>query len=266
MIYRVPPYDPDAPVVVIDIGNTQTGIATWHGDQLKMPVSLPTDDHEAFDRAFAAHVEEMARNQPAATVIGSVVPPALERIRTCVLTMRDQEPLVVGESVPLPMEVGVTDAKAIGVDRVCAAAAAFEKVEAGCTVVDFGTAVTVDLVDDQGTLCGGAILPGLEMQLRALHEYTAVLPAVEPGMPELPYGRNTVEAMQTGVCRGVAGAVRSLVEAYAASLNHWPQVIASGGDLAFMAPHCDFLDTLVKDLTLRGIGVAYRKYMTDMGA
>ena len=89
---------------------------------------------------------------------------------------------------------------------------------------------------------------------RALHEFTAVLPAVEPGFPDLPYGRNTSEAIQTGVCRGLAGAVRNLVEGYSTHLNRWPQVIATGGDAAFMAPHCDFLDKLVADLTLRGVG------------
>ena len=94
-------------------------------------------------------------------------------------------------------------------------------------------------------------MPGLKMQLCALNEHTAVLPEVEPAMPELPYGRNTIEAMQAGVCRGLIGAVRALVEGYAASLNRWPQVIATGGDLKLIAPHCDFLDTLVELLERR---------------
>ncbi len=296
MVYRVPPCDPTAPVIVVDIGNTATGIATWHREQLSTPLSVPTEDQAAFNDALAAHVEASrsrgqtrrghARGSNATharagtsaagsgpyslsmppVVIGSVVPAALERICTHLLAASERKPLIVGETIPLPIDVAVTDAKAIGVDRVCAAAAAYEKLQTGCTIVDFGTAVTVDLVDDEGTLRGGAILPGLKMQLRALHEHTAALPEVEPAMPELPYGRNTVEAMQTGVCRGLAGAVRALIEAYATSLNRWPQVVATGGDLSFIAPHCDFLDTLAQDLTLRGIGLAYTKYMTAMGA
>jgi len=89
---------------------------------------------------------------------------------------------------------------------------------------------------------------------------------VNPGFPELPYGRNTIEAIQNGVCRGLAGAVRGLVEAYARHLNRWPHVVASGGDVAFLAPHCDFLDTVVSDLTLRGVGLAYDKHLAEMGA
>ena len=120
--------------------------------------------------------------------------------------------------------------------------------------------IVEDVIDDRAR-------PGpFDGQLSALHEHTAALPEVEPAIPELPYGRDTVEAMQAGVCRGLIGAVRALVEGYAASLNRWPQVIATGGDLKLIAPHCDFLDTLVEHLTLRGIGLAYTKHLEAAGA
>ena len=266
MIHRVSDYDAEAPITLIDIGNTTVWVATWEEHQVKTPRSIPTDDPSAFDDAYTAHLEAMPSGSPAATVIGSVVPSALKKIRGCVQHRQDRDPLIVGETIPLPIDVAVTDAKAIGVDRVCVAAAAYDKIQGACTVIDFGTAVTIDLVDDEGTLRGGAILPGLRMQLRALHEQTALLPEVEPAIPELPYGRNTVEAMQIGVSRGLAGAVRGLVEAYASVLNHWPQVVATGGDLNLVAPQCDFLDSLVEHLTLRGIGLAYRKHMEASGA
>ncbi len=274
MIRPVP--DPEGPIIVIDIGNTTTGVATWHGGALKTPLKAATDNPPAFEEAYSAHVQELspsgargmnaAARGPAATVISSVVPEALERIRVYVLAQQEQEALVVGETIPLPMDVEVSDKRAIGVDRVCQAAAAYDRIQAGCTVVSFGTAVTVDLVDDDGTLLGGAILPGLRMQLQALHEHTAALPDVKPGIPPLPYGRNTIEAIQNGVCRGLAGAVRGLVEAYATHLNRWPHVVATGGDVEFLAPHCDFLDTIVSDLTLRGVGLAYDKHLAEQGA
>ncbi len=263
---RPPPYDPEAPIIVIDIGNTTTSVATWHDRTLKTPLTAATDNPDAFEEVYAAHFKSAPTGRPAATVISSVVPEALERIRTFVLAQQGREALVVGETVPLPMDVTVADKKAIGVDRVCEAAAAYERLQTGCTVVAFGTAVTVDLVDDDGVLKGGAILPGMRMQLRALHEFTAALPEVTPGIPELPYGRNTAEAIQNGVCRGLAGAVRGLVEAYATHLNRWPQVVATGGDVTFLAPHCDFLDTIVSDLALRGVGLAYDKHLDEMGA
>lgn len=266
MIAKPTDFDPGAAVVLIDIGNTALHIATWEAGRIKSPLSVSVDDDGAFDDGFRAHADAMPQGNPAAVVVGSVVPEALERIRRYVFQRIEKQALVVGDNLPFPMDVEVEDRRAIGVDRVCAAAAAYEKLQHACVVVDFGTAVTVDLVDDEGTLCGGAILPGVRLQLRALHEHTAQLPLVEPGIPPLAYGRNTAEAIQVGVCRGLAGAVRGIVEGYATSLNHWPQVLGTGGDVTFLAPHCDFLDTLVKDLTLTGIGLAYSKHMAERGA
>lgn len=267
MIVGPPSSGPDAPVVVVDIGNTSVDVATWAADELKTPVSAQTADKAEIEKVLAAHFESMPRGKPAATVIASVVPEVLERISEWVREKVDRDPLVIGDAIPLPIDVGVTDKRAIGVDRVCAAFAAYDKLHDACTVVDFGTAVTVDLVDGDGILIGGAILPGPGMQLRALHESTAVLPDnVAPAFPDLPYGRNTIEAMQTGVCRGIVGAVRELVEGYASSLGRWPQVVATGGDLPLFAPHCDFLDTQVDHLTLRGIGRSYTEFLRARGA
>ena len=257
--------DPDAPAIVIDIGNSRIGIATWHEDQIKTPLHLATDDTKAFEESLRAHCEASSDKQPAAVVIGSVVSERLSECRILVKKLLGQNGLVVGETIDLPIDVSVKDAKAIGVDRVCAAAAAFEQLQAACAVVDFGTAVTVDLVDDDGTLLGGAILPGLDLQTRALHEHTACLPEVSLEIPELPYGRDTTEAICTGVCRGIAGAVRRLVEGYATVLNRWPHVVATGGGIEFMAPICDFVDSIVPDLTLRGVGIAYSKHLSEMG-
>lgn len=265
MIQQLPDYDPSAPVIVIDIGNTTISMGTWFKDQVKSPLSIPTQDQTAFNDTFVAHLDSTPKEQAAAVIIASVVPYVLERIRVMVLAMTEKDALVIGDNIPLPMEVEVKDAKAIGVDRVCQAAAAFEQIQTGCTVISLGTAVTVDLVNDEGVLLGGAILPGLRMQLQSLHEHTAVLPEAPLEFPQFPYGRNTIEAIQTGVCRGLVGTVREIVEGYASHLNRWPHVIATGGDVEIIQPHCDFVDTFVSHLSLRGIGLAYTKYLVDSG-
>lgn len=256
----------DAPAVVIDIGNTKTSVAIWQSGELKTPLGVPTNDHAALGNAIRTHMEATPKGRARAVVAGSVVPDALRRVLEYVSEVFDQDALVVGETIPLPIEVAIADAKMLGVDRACAAAAAYETLQAACTIVDFGSAVTVDLVDDDGRLLGGAILPGAAMQLRALHEHTATLPEVEAAIPKMPFGRDTAEAIQVGVCCGIAGAVRELVEAYASHLSRWPQVIATGGDLRLFAPQCDFLDTVVDHLVLRGVGLAHTKYLEAMGA
>lgn len=265
MIRKLRGYDPSAPIIVLDIGNSKTHIATWHHNELRTPLAVASDDDKAVADAILAHLDS-APDRTAAAVIGSVVAAATNRVTKIVQDSLDADALIVGHSIPLPMDVDVKDAGAVGVDRICAAYAAYERIETGCIIVDFGTAVTVDLVDDEGTFLGGAILPGLDLQLRSLHDHTSALPLAKPDVPTLPYGRNTEEAIQTGVCRGLAGAVRALVEGYAAHLCRWPQTIATGGDLAFMKPHVDFIDTFVTDLTLRGIGLSYTKHLSELGA
>lgn len=266
MVLRPPSFDRDATVLVVGIGNTSITLAAWHGGQINGPLSIRADDDDALVQALAAHSEAMPGKRPATAVVASVAPRVLENVHDRLAGAVRQAPLIVGETIPLPMEVAVSNRSEIGVDRVCAAAAAYEKIETGCIVIDFGTAVTVDLIDDDGVLLGGAILPGVRMQFRALHERTALLPKVEPAFPDRPYGRNTCEAMQIGVCRGLIGAVRAIVEGYASFLNRWPQVLATGGDLEFLLPHCDFVDTPVAHLPVQGIGLAYAKHMAAHGA
>ncbi len=262
---KLPAYDPEAPIVVVDVGNTATKIATWQAGQLRAIVSCETTNRDSFAKAFAAHWNAVSGKHPAATVMGSVVPHALSQFREFVEGLQDRDVLVVGETIPLPIDVAVADPKAIGVDRVCGAAAAFDRIKDSCTIVSFGTAVTIDLVEE-GTLMGGAILPGLALQMRALHDFTAALPLVTPGAPELPFGKDTIQAIQIGVCRGLAGAVREIVEGYASHLNRWPQAVATGGGAEFMMPFCDFIDTWTADLALRGMALAYEKHLQSMGA
>ncbi len=265
MIQPIFEVDPDAPIVLVEIGNTTVKLATWFEDNVKTPLVVSVSDADAFDKAFRAHLDDMCSKVPPATVVGSVVPEVLERVRDYLRDRLNRDALVVGERVSLPIDVGVSDPKTIGVDRVCAAAAAYDTIERACAVVDIGTAITVDLVDDDGTLVGGAILPGIHMQLRALHEFTAQLPQVEPALPEPAYGRNTIEAMQIGVCRGAIGAVRELIEGYASATNRWPQVVATGGGLELIRPALTFVDTIVEHLSLRGLGLAYRKHLEVSG-
>lgn len=263
---KIPKVDPNAPVAVVDLGNTRTSIATWVDRQLNAPLSVPTGDWSAFDEALSAHRQGVERGELLTAVICSVVPDALVELRERAGQALNRPALVVGESIPLPMDVSVVDPRAVGRDRVCAAAAVYEKLERGCIVVDFGTAITVDLVDDDGVFLGGAILPGVQLQFRSLHEHTAQLPLAATDLPILPYGRDTTQALQTGVLRGVAGAVRNIVEGYATHLNRWPQVVATGGDVVLMAPICDFLDTTVQHLVLQGTGLAYSKFLDESGA
>ena len=117
-----------------------------------------------------------------------------------------------------------------GIDRILNVAAAYEQMGKACVVVDAGTAVTVDVCNDQGEFLGGAILPGAALQFQAMNQHTAALPKVELADPTEPIGTSTASAMQLGVFHGIRGAVKELVENYVMELGNWPEVIATGGD------------------------------------
>ena len=129
-----------------------------------------------------------------------------------------------------------------------------------CIVVDAGTAVTVDFIDGEGVFHGGAIAPGASMQLAALHERTAALPRVAFAQPDdVPFGRNTAEAMLQGVYHGLRGLVWRLVERYAEGYGAFPPVIATGGDAVTLFSDDELIDRIVPELTLQGIAVAVRR-------
>jgi type III pantothenate kinase len=246
-------------VAVIEIGNTRIALGIWEDCRVTHARRVATADAAAFGAAFEDLCRMFRGGRPPAVVVGSVVPEALAQVVTQVEQRAGLRAHVVGADLPLPIPVSIRSARTVGVDRVCAAAAAFEKTQQACTVVDFGTAVTVDLVGDAGEFLGGAILPGARMQARALHEHTAGLPEVEVAFPAAAIGDDTCSAIRSGVCHGIVGAVRGLVEGYATVVGKWPQVVATGGDLELFAPHCDFLDSHAPELCLMGVGLAFAK-------
>ena len=170
---------------------------------------------------------------------------------------------MIGTDVPLPMETGVDDALAVGTDRLCAAAGAYAVVEGAVVVADFGTAVTIDLVDEDGVFVGGTITPGFDLSLAAMHTGTARLPEVAMQRPQQVYGVNTEEAMRAGVYWSAVGLLETICRKYAEQIGSWPQVILTGGAAKVIKEECDFIDSWVSDLALRGIIIAYKKYIYE---
>jgi type III pantothenate kinase len=147
----------------------------------------------------------------------------------------------------------------VGIDRLLNAVAIKSRraTNASAIVVDAGSAVTVDVVDKEGVFHGGAIFPGLQLMVRALHEHTALLPMVEvDGEFTLP-GKSTVAAMKAGVFCAVSGGIREIVE----RLLKEPQtgqpceIFAGGGDAPLLVPHLPFKMTLWPEMTLEGLRI-----------
>jgi len=248
-------------VLAADIGNTRISLGVVQGETAYAQVTVAADDRNA----MAELVKQMweAMESPRRVVASSVAPRSLEIFRQVVAEAVDEPVAVIGEDIPLPIEVGVPHPERIGTDRLCCAAAAYGRLQQACVVVDLGTAITVDCVSAEGVFLGGAILPGMRMQARALHEGTARLPDVEPAEPEGVFGTDTVEAIRSGIVAGVRGAVRSLVEAYATELNQWPIVVTTGGDAALFDNPEGIVQAQAPPLCLLGVARALYQSLAE---
>jgi type III pantothenate kinase len=248
---------PAAELLVIDIGNSSVHMGIARQGKISDRVVVDSADSRAIDEAIAQVWSKLDASGPRAAVAASVVPEMLRGIADTVERITGQELLVIREQIDLPIPVEVTNPDTVGVDRVCAAAAAHAQLHRACVVADFGTAITIDCVSDDGVFMGGAILPGLRLSALSLEEHTAALPLVEVVEPTHIWGQDTREAINNGIFYGAIGALREVVERYATEMNKWPDLVVTGGGGELIAKHANFVDHVVPDLTLRGIALAY---------
>jgi type III pantothenate kinase len=243
----------------LDVGNTRVGIAVSDEDGVHDVQHVPVAEPETWPAALHAVWTAMGGAARRGAVLGSVNPAAAARLRPLLTELCDQPPLSVRDDLSLPMELLIDNPAEVGVDRVCCAAAAFDHLKTACAVASFGTATTVDCVSAAGKFLGGAILPGFDMAFDALHDHTAQLPHVEYTSPTSAFGRNTSEAIVNGVAYGTVGALREIVERFAAELGQWPQLVITGGNALVVRELADFVDAVVPHLCLMGIALTYRR-------
>lgn len=260
-------------LIAIDIGNANIKVAfflddeekslvTIDGSDKKMSVTLKEALIECWDQTpLVESAKEPVKN--CSVVACSVKPEWTELVGELVDDELGVKMLVIGKDIPLPIETAVDDALAVGTDRLVSAAAAYAVIEDAVVVADFGTAVTIDLVDDSGVFMGGTIAPGFDLSLAAMNTGTAKLPVVKMQKPEQVYGVNTEEAMRAGVYWSAIGLLETLCRKYAEQLGKWPQVVMTGGAAKMIIDDCEFVDSCVSNLVARGIMIAYKKYLYE---
>ena len=160
--------------------------------------------------------------------------------------------LVTWPDVPIKMDVDFPDR--VGIDRLLSAYAAWLRFASSAVVIDAGSAITVDWVDGAGTFCGGAIMPGLELQSRSLVMGTEALPQIElhANAPIALPAKNTVEAIRAGIVLGVAAALDGLIERYNTDSNGFI-VVLTGGDARTLSPHVRKSHQVISNLVCQGL-------------
>lgn len=245
--------------IALNIGNTRTQIGRFSGGELDHVERVGNEELAPVVQAVMQTFRELEDDQ-GTIIIASVNEPFARRLHSALEDQLAAEMYRIGEDLPLPISIQLDPETITGVDRLLNAAAAYAQLKQACIIVDAGTAVTVDFVDGAGTFQGGAIAPGVRMQLRALHEQTSALPSIEYRQPDdEAFGKNTAQAMLQGVHYGVRGLVWRLVEHYAQSYGAFPQVIATGGDAEALFADDELINRIVPNLTLLGMAEAVRR-------
>ena len=184
-----------------------------------------------------------------AAVVCSVVPRVADVLRNWLTRpshfLSCDSRLGVGIDYPSPRQIGA--------DRLANAAGAVAYYGYPCIVVDFGTAVTFDVIGPERTYLGGAIAPGLASMGDYLARNTALLPAIEPHEPKHAIGTSTVEAMHSGAVYGSRGMVKEILAKLEEEMGRRPTVVATGGDAALIARGVPRIDHVDPDITLNGL-------------
>jgi type III pantothenate kinase len=239
--------------VVVDVGNSRIKWGRCGPDGVTATVSLPPDD----PGAWRQQIESWGLTTGATWALASVQP---QRSATLAAWLQERRHAVWRVESPsqLPLRVAVDHPERVGIDRLLDAVAAVHTQLRGrvpAIVVDAGSAVTVDLIDETGTFRGGAIFPGLRLMARSLHDYTALLPLVDvEAIDPLP-ARSTEQAMTGGIYYAVVGGINAIVNHYLN--NHCPShtadIYVTGGDGRLLAHGVYPPAELWPEMTLEGL-------------
>lgn len=249
-------------LLAIDCGNTNTVFSIWTGSEFISTWRIATDQQRTADQYYVwlSSLINLGKIKVDITdvIISSTVPRVVFNLRILADRYFNTRPFVVGKpDCALPVDVRVDEGTGVGPDRLVNTVAGYDLFGGDLILVDFGTATTFDVVDADGAYVGGAIAPGANLSLQALHEAAAALPHVDIAKPQRVVGTNTVACMQSGVFWGYVGLVREICNRIKAERARPMKVIATGG-LAPLFQQTDALFDAIEDtLTMHGLTVIH---------
>ncbi len=222
-------------LLVIDIGNSNIVIGVYNKDSLKHKWRLISDNNKSVDD-YAVDIIELFLTEKidclkiSGCIIASVVPNLNDKIKKAISKFFSGKILLIGEkNVKLDIKIKVKNPSEVGADRIINAIAAYKEFGGNLIVIDFGTATTFDVVGAKGEYLGGVISPGINLSLKALHDMTAKLPKIEVKKQKNVIGKNTVEAMNSGVYFGYISLVEGIIARIDKELKLKTTKIITGG-------------------------------------
>jgi type III pantothenate kinase len=251
-------------LLTIDVGNTQTHLGMFRGndlvDHFRFATSrTTTSDELAIRIAALLRLRGMTLDDIDGAIVASVVPQQDQEWISLNERYFHGRLLFVAPGIKLGMPVRTDNPREVGADRLMNAVAAFDKVHGACVVVDFGTSINYDVVSADGEYLGGAIAPGIQISMDALTQRASKLVKVEIGAPGSAIGRSTQAALRSGIVYGFAGQVDGIVGRIREELGVEATSIATGGLAPAIAQFCDNIDEVDDLLTLTGLRLVWER-------
>lgn len=243
-------------ILTIDIGNTNITVGAFKDENLTRKAKMPTHDYSK----YRARLARLLNGQDIKyIIISSVVPKALSELKKALKKLVEPKVSVLGEDIKVPIKNLYKAKKEVGQDRLVNAFAAKVLYGAPCVIVDFGTAITFDIVSKGGEYLGGLILPGIEISLSSLYEKTALLPKIRLAPTRKLIGKDTVNSMRGGILFGFGAMCDGLVSRYRKIFGKNLKVIATGGNAKLITRYTKSIQIVDENLTLKGLSLISKK-------
>jgi len=254
-------------LLVVDVGNTQTHFGVYPEGATEVAedwrfATVPESTSDELGSALSnlLSLRGLGFADVSGSIVSSTVPLLSEEWARMAARYLGHEMLIVGPGLRTGMPIRMDNPREVGADRLVNAIAAYERLGRGCVVVDFGTAITYDVVSDTGEYLGGIITPGAEISIDALSERAAKLPKVELLEPRSLIGKSTVDAIRSGIAFGYAGQVEGIVRRLRAELGDELKVILTGGLSRVVVPYLrETIDEVDDLLTLTGLRIIWER-------
>ena len=249
-------------LLAIDVGNTNSVFSVLEGEEIVSEWRCSTDGKMTSDQYYIwlqqlFLLQKILPAQILKVIISSVVPDATFNLKLLAKNYFKSKALIVGTSdCKLPLKVKVDSGVYVGADRIVNAVATYKLFGGNSAIVDFGTATTFDIIDEDGSYVGGVISPGVDLANKALPRAAAALPQVEVKRPKYVIGKNTIDCMQSGIYWGYLSLVEGVIRKIKKERNI-VRVVATGGLARVFSRDTTVFDHIDLKLTIKGLSFIY---------
>jgi type III pantothenate kinase len=250
-------------ILTIEIGNSTITLGGVEGDQIRFECRINTDrvktsDTYCIDLKTLFEIYGIDLNHIEGVIISSVVPQVLNSVRTAIRKLLNIEPMVVGPGLKTGLDIRLENPAQMGAGLVAADVAALAEYRPPLILIDMGTATTMSVLDPKGAHLGGCVCPGVKISLDALTSRTSLLPGIQLDSPKQAVGRNTADAMRSGIMYGTAAMLDGMIERFQAELGCDFTILATGGLAKRVIPLCRHKIIYEHHLVAKGLAALYR--------